>query len=87
MAFLLHSNGVLATGMPVRKVQIGQVWKQDGTGDTYLVTKLYPEALATMAILRKVGAENQSPVKVKVQQAGTGQTLPGFAPEHGEDNL
>jgi hypothetical protein len=73
--------------MPVRKVQVGQVWKQDGTGDTYLVTKLYPEALATMAILRKVGAENQSPVKVKVQQAGNGQTLPGFAPEHGEDNL
>ena len=87
MAFLLHSNGVLATGMPVRKVQIGQVWKQDGTGDTYLVTKLYDEALATMAILRKIGAENQPPVKVKVQQAGTGQTLPGFAPEHGEDNL
>jgi len=73
--------------MPVRKVQIGQVWKQDGTDDTYLVTKLYGEALATMAILRKVGVENQSPVKVKVQQAGTGQTLPGFAPEHGEDNL
>ncbi len=87
MAFLLHSNGVLATGMPVRKVQIGQVWKQDGTGDTYLVTKLYGEALATMAILRKVGAENESPVKVKVQQAGAGQTLPGFAPEHGEDNF
>jgi len=73
--------------MPVRKIQIGQVWKQDGTGDTYLVTKLYGEALATMAILRKVGAENESPVKVKVQQAGNGQTLPGFAPEHGEDNL
>jgi len=87
MAFLLHSNGVLTAGMPVRKVQIGQVWKQDGTGDTYLVTKLYAEALATMAILRKIGAENQLPVKVKVQQAGTGQTLPGFAPEHGEDNL
>ncbi len=87
MAFLLHSNGVLTTGMPVRKIQIGQVWKQDGTGDTYLVTKLYGEALATMAILRKVGAENESPVKVKVQQAGNGQTLPGFAPEHGEDNL
>lgn len=87
MAFLLHSNGVLATGMPVRKVQIGQVWKQEGTGDTYLVTKLYGEALATMAILRKIGAENESPVKVKVQQAGNGQTLPGFAPEHGEDNL
>jgi len=87
MAFLLHSNGVLTTGMPVRKIQIGQVWKQDGTGDTYLVTKLYGEALATMAILRKIGAENESPVKVKVQQAGNGQTLPGFAPEHGEDNL
>ena len=87
MAFLLHSNGVLTTGMPVRKVQIGQVWKQDVTGDTYLVTRLYAEALATMAILRKTGAESEPFVRVKVQQAGAGQTLPGFAPEHGEDNL
>ncbi len=87
MAFLLNSNGVPATEMPVRKVQIGQVWKQDGTGDTYLVTKLYTEALATMAILRKTGAEKQSVVRVKVQQAGAGQTLPGFSSEHSEDNF
>jgi hypothetical protein len=40
-----------------------------------------------MAILRKTGAETESFVRVKVQQAGNGQTLPGFAPEHGEDNL
>ena len=73
--------------MSVRKVQIGQVWKQEETGDSYLVTKLYTEALATLAVLRKTGAENQSVVKVKIQRDGAGQTLPGFSAEHGEDNF
>lgn len=87
MGFLLNSNGVPTTGMPVRKVQIGQVWKQDATGDSYLVTKVYTEALATVAVLRKTGSENESVVRVRVQRAGPTQTLPGYSPEHGEDNI
>ena len=43
--------------MAVRQVQIGQVWKNIETGDTYLVTKVYSEGLATFAVLRKTGAE------------------------------
>lgn len=64
--------------VPARKIQVGQVWKQDGSGDSYLITKLYNEALATYAVLRKTGAESERPVKVKVDRRGTLQTLPGY---------
>ena len=66
--------------MSVNKIQIGQLWKKNGTGDIYLVTRLYSEALNTMVILRKSGAEEQAQVRVRVQHAGTGQTIPGFSP-------
>lgn len=65
--------------MPARKVQVGQVWKKDGGSETFLVTKVYNEALATFAVLRKAGAETEPPVRVKVTRAGTSQTLPGFS--------
>jgi hypothetical protein len=68
--------------MRVRRVQIGQVWKKDGTQETYLVTKLYTEALTTVAMLRKTGAEIGSMVRVKVERAGDDQTLPGFSFAH-----
>jgi hypothetical protein len=64
--------------MPARKIQVGQVWKNDDTGDSYLITKLYNEALATYAVLRKTGAESERPVKVKVDQRGPLKTLPGY---------
>ncbi|HJY87185.1 MAG TPA: hypothetical protein VKE24_10145 [Candidatus Acidoferrales bacterium] len=65
--------------MPVRRVQIGQVWKKNGTEDTYLVTKLYDEALTTVAMLRKTDAEVGSMLRVRVERAAGGQTLPGFS--------
>ena len=63
----------------MRRVRIGQVWRRDGTGETFLVTKLYPEALATMAVLRKTGAETEIILRVKVERAGERQVLPGFS--------
>ncbi len=65
--------------MPVRRIQIGQVWRRDETGETYLVTKLYTEALATFAVLRKTGAETEAMLRVKVERAGDAQNLPGFS--------
>ena len=65
--------------MPVRRIQMGQVWKKDETGETYLVTKLYTEALSTMAVLRKTGAETESMLRIKVERTGDTQTLPGFS--------
>ena len=73
--------------MGVNKIQIGQLWKKNGTGDIYLVTRLYSEALNTMVILRKSGAEEQAQVRVRVQHAGTGQTIPGFSPAQGDEKF
>ncbi len=64
--------------MAGRKIQVGQVWKKDGSQDTYLVTKLYSEALATFAVLRKAGAENEAPLRIRVEHKGASQGLPGF---------
>lgn len=65
--------------MPVRRIQVGQVWKNDVTGETYLVTKLYNEALSTFAVLRRTGAETETILRVKVERAGDKQTLPGYS--------
>ena len=65
--------------MPVRRIQVGQVWKKNDTGEAYLVTKLYTEALTTVAVLRKAGAETEALLRVKVERDGNGQTLPGFS--------
>jgi len=70
--------------MGVSKIQIGQLWRKDGTRDIYLVTRLYSEALNTMVILRKSGAEDEAQLRVRVERAGTGQTIPGFSPAQDE---
>ena len=64
--------------MPIKKIQVGQVWKKEDSGDSYLVTKVYNEALATFAVLRKTGSETDAPLRVKVGHAGASPTLPGF---------
>ncbi|HEX2713783.1 MAG TPA: hypothetical protein VHM88_16420 [Candidatus Acidoferrales bacterium] len=64
--------------MPVRRIQIGQMWRKTETGQTYLVTKLYTEALASYALLRKAGAESEPLLRVKVERIGDAQNLPGF---------
>ena len=73
--------------MSVRKIQIGQLWKKDGTGDTYLVTRVYTEALSTIAVLRKSGAEEESQMRVKVERTPDGQNIPGFAPAMEDDSF
>jgi hypothetical protein len=55
------------------------VWKKEGGSETFLVTKVYNEALATFAVLRKTGAETEPPIRVKISNASGSQTLPGFA--------
>jgi hypothetical protein len=66
--------------MSAPKIQIGQLWKQDGTGDIYLVTRIYSEALNTMVILRKSGAEGEAVTRVRVERTPKGHTIPGFSP-------
>ncbi len=65
--------------MATQKIQVGQIWRKNGTPDSYLVTKVYSEALTTFAVLRKAGAENEAPLRVKVERSGAVQTLAGFS--------
>lgn len=64
--------------MRARKVQVGQVWKKDENGESFLVTKVYSEALASFAVLRKAGNETEPPVRIKISNSGPAQTLPGY---------
>ena len=64
--------------MPGGKVQVGQVWKQNDNGESFLITKVYSEALTTYAVLRRTGAETERPLRIKVTNSGAAQTLPGY---------
>lgn len=65
--------------MPVKRIRVGQVWKREGDGESFLITKIYSEALASYAVLRKTGAESEPPVRLKIARSGEAQTLPGFS--------
>jgi hypothetical protein len=68
--------------MAAQSIRIGQVWKRVGTGETFLVTRLYTEALATIAVLRPTGPATQTTrtmIRVRVERRGESQALPGFA--------
>ena len=73
--------------MSVAKIQIGQLWKKDGTGDTYLVTRMYSEALSTMVILRKSGSEAEALTRVRAERTAGGQTIPGFSPAQEDEKF
>jgi hypothetical protein len=66
--------------MPVPKIQIGQLWKNEKSGEVFLVTRVYSEALATMAVLRKSGSESEALIRVRVDRVPGGQNLPGYVP-------
>ena len=59
-------------------IQLGQLWKLNESGDTWLVTKVYSEVFASFAVLRKVGGGEADVRRVKVDKASGGATLPGF---------
>jgi hypothetical protein len=68
--------------MPPQKIQVGQVWRKEGTEETFLVTRIYSEALATIAILRPTNSAHSALLRVKVERTTQGQTLPGFSIAH-----
>ena len=68
-------------------IQIGQVWKKVGTEETFLVTKLYNEALTTIAVLRPTGAATESMIRVRIERRGDNQSLPGYAMAQGNEGL
>jgi len=64
----------------VKSIQLGQVWRQDQTGQDYLVTKVYNEVFSQYALLRpaEVTAPDAPTVKVKVAKSSLGAGLPGY---------
>ena len=66
--------------MAVKSIQLGQVWRNDQSGQNYLVTKLYNEVFAQFAILRQSdsGATTTDTIRVKVLRSPQGQSLPGY---------
>ena len=74
--------------MGVSKLQVGQLWKKDGTKDIYLVTRLFSEALSTMVILRKSGSEGEAQIRVRVERAADGaHSIPGFSPAQEDEKF
>jgi hypothetical protein len=73
--------------MGLAKLQIGQLWKKADTGEIFLVTRVYSEALSTMVILRKSGSEGEASIKVRVERTPEGQSIPGFTPAQEEDKF
>ncbi len=64
--------------MPVAAIQLGQLWRLNETGDSWLVTKVYSEVFASYAVLRKVGGAEADVRRVKVEKSAAGASLPGF---------
>jgi hypothetical protein len=73
--------------MGVSKIQIGQLWKKDGTRDIYLVTRLYTEALSTIVVMRKSGAEGEALIRTRAERNSSGYLIPGFSPAQEEEKL
>ena len=70
----------LPTEMPVKSIQLGQVWRHDESGQDYLVTKVYSEVFSQFAILRRADATAASgeTTRVKIQKTSDGVSLPGY---------
>jgi hypothetical protein len=65
--------------MAVKAIQPGQIWRHDQSGKTFLVTKVYKEALAQFAMLRPADSSTPSEsVRVHVKKTADGANLPGY---------
>jgi hypothetical protein len=73
--------------VPAKKVQVGQVWKKDDSNESFLVTKIYNEALTSFAVLRKTGSETDPPIRIKISRSGTHATIPGFSYAQDSDDF
>ena len=66
--------------MAVKSLLLGQVWRQDSSGQNFLITKLYNEVFSQWAILRPADstAATTETRRIKVQKTGEGVSLPGY---------
>ncbi len=64
--------------MAVSSILLGQLWRLEETGETWLVTKVYSEAFSSYAVLRKVGGGDSDIRRVKINKTADGVALAGF---------
>lgn len=64
--------------MAVSSILLGQLWRLEETGETWLVTKVYSEAFSSYAVLRKVGGGDSDIRRVKINKTADGVSLAGF---------
>jgi hypothetical protein len=69
---------VLILLMAIGKVRPGQVWSLEGTGESWLVTKVYSQAFSSYALLRKIGGGDNDLRRLKITRSAGGVTLPGY---------
>jgi hypothetical protein len=63
--------------MNVKKVSTGQMWRNEQTGDVFVVTSLYKDVLASFATLRNPAA-NEGNRRAKITKTENGECLVGF---------
>ncbi len=63
--------------MPQR-VLLGQVWRKEGTGEDFLVTRVGKEVFSSFAVMRKVGDEESPSVRITIKKVANGVSLSGY---------
>jgi hypothetical protein len=66
--------------MAVKAIQLGQVWREETSGLSFLVTKVYNEVFSQFAMLRPadVSAPSAETRRIKVSKTAQGLLLPGY---------
>ncbi len=65
--------------MNIRKVSAGQMWKNEQTGDVFVVTSLYRDVLASFAMLRATDPSRELLNKrAKIVRSDGNESLVGF---------
>jgi hypothetical protein len=66
--------------MAVKAIQLGQVWREETSGLSFLVTKVYNEVFSQIAVLRPADASapNAETRRIKVAKTPQGLLLPGY---------
>lgn len=66
--------------MAVKAIQLGQVWREEASGKSFLVTKVYNEVFSLFAILRPAdsSASTAETRRIKVSKTPQGMLIPGY---------
>jgi len=66
--------------MAVKAIQLGQVWREEASGQSFLVTKIYNEVFSQFAMLRPADASAATAEtrRIKVSKTPQGLLLPGY---------